>query len=108
MKISKSTIATLLLLLLAAGCDKEGKFDLNKGDEMKSHNNEKPVDPSVRDKFLVDKIYDYHHNLLIEYIYDDNNRLSKSIFTISLRFISVCKFPSSATENNPSPPFQPV
>jgi len=36
---------------------------------------------TIRDKFLVDRIYDYHHNLLAEYIYDDNNRLIKRIFT---------------------------
>jgi len=34
---------------------------------------------NVRDKFLVDKIYDYDDNLLAEYIYDDNNRLIKVI-----------------------------
>jgi hypothetical protein len=36
---------------------------------------------SVRDKFLVDKIYDYDDNLLAEYIYDNNNRLIKAIVT---------------------------
>ena len=36
---------------------------------------------SVRDKFLVDKIYDYQGNLLVEYLYDHNNRLTKRIYT---------------------------
>ena len=36
---------------------------------------------NVRDKFLVDKIYDYDDNLLGEYFYDNNNRLIKAITT---------------------------
>lgn len=39
------------------------------------------TDVSIRDRFLVDRIYDYHHNLLAQYIYDDNNRLIKRIVT---------------------------
>jgi len=34
---------------------------------------------NIRDSSLVDKIYDYHNNLLAEYIYDDSNRLVKKI-----------------------------
>jgi hypothetical protein len=34
---------------------------------------------SVRDNFLVDKIYDYHNKLLAEYFYDNDNKLTKRI-----------------------------
>ncbi|HAD97349.1 MAG TPA: hypothetical protein DCG19_08075 [Cryomorphaceae bacterium] len=32
-------------------------------------------------KFLVDKIYDYNHNLLADYVYNENNQLVKRITT---------------------------
>ena len=35
----------------------------------------------IRNKFIVDKIYDYNNNLLADYIYDDSNRLLKRIIT---------------------------
>ena len=35
----------------------------------------------IRDKFLVDKIYDYHNKMLAEYIYDNNNLLTNRIVT---------------------------
>jgi hypothetical protein len=40
--------------------------------------------PGIRNKFLVDKIYDYNNNLITEYLYDKNNRLVKSIYTNKL------------------------
>ncbi len=36
----------------------------------------------IREKFLVDKIYNYQNELLAEYIYDDNNKLVKRIITV--------------------------
>ena len=55
--------ALTVFLIIAVSCDK------NNGN----------TETSVRDKFLVDKIYDYDDNLLAEYIYDANNRLIKAI-----------------------------
>lgn len=43
-------------------------------------NNIKAQDDN-RDRFLVDKIYDYHNNLIAEYFYDNDNRLIKKIVT---------------------------
>ena len=40
--------------------------------------------PGIRNKFLVDKVYDYNNNLITEYIYDKNHRLVKSIYTNKL------------------------
>ena len=38
-------------------------------------------DERIRNKFLVEKNYDYHDSFLAEYIYDKNNRLTKRIVT---------------------------
>ena len=54
------------VIALTTSCDKV--FDTNR-------------EIYIRDRFLVDKIYDYHDNLLAEYIYDSDNKLIKSIYT---------------------------
>jgi len=55
--------ALTVFLIITVSCEKS------------NNNNEK----SIRDKFLVDKIYDRDDNLLAEYIYDANNRLIKGM-----------------------------
>lgn len=52
----------LLLLTVMVAC--------NKQDDVAQ-------DPQLRQKFLVDKIYDYHNNVIAEYSYNDNNQLVK-------------------------------
>lgn len=37
------------------------------------------AEQTIRDKFLVSRIYDYHDILLAEYLYDESNRLIKKI-----------------------------
>ncbi len=68
----KKTIIVLWSVIALWGCRKEGRGDAGKG------NGDNALQESSR--FLVDKIYDYHNNLIAEYIYDDNNRLVKRKF----------------------------
>jgi len=67
-KLPTLSILILLLLMTAIICIGCDEFDAN-------------YEKSVRDNFLVDKIYDYNDNLLAEYFYDKNNRLTKRIVT---------------------------
>ena len=66
-------ILTIVLSIFMASCGKGDNFD--------SETHTKSTDPSIRDEFLVDKIYDYYDNLLAEYVYDDNNKLTKRVVT---------------------------
>ncbi len=63
-----NTLFTLIVALsiTTISCNKYDEFDDYLG-------------TGIRSKFIVDKIYDYHDNLLAEYIYDNNNRLIKRI-----------------------------
>ena len=63
-----NTVLVLSALLIFTSCGKENEFNDHLG-------------TGIRSRFLVDRIYDYHGNLLAEYIYDDNNRLIKRIIT---------------------------
>jgi hypothetical protein len=59
-------------------CSKIDEFEytFECGFEFETHNRN-----CISDNFLVDRIYDYHHNLLAQFIYDDENRLTKRIIT---------------------------
>jgi len=63
-----NTVLVLSALVIFTSCSKEIEFNDHLG-------------TGIRSKFLVDRIYDYNGNLLTEYIYDDNNRLTKRIIT---------------------------
>jgi len=71
-KLNLRSVIALAICLAATtmffGCDKEEEFNDHLG-------------TGIRSKFLVDRVYDYNDNLLAEYIYDDNNRLTKRIIT---------------------------
>ena len=63
-----NTVLVLSALLIFTSCGKENEFNDHLG-------------TGIRSQFLVDRIYDYNGNLLAEYIYDDNNKLTKRIIT---------------------------
>jgi hypothetical protein len=63
-KLNILFVSIVVLLIATVSCNKNDKFN---------------VDISIRDKFLVDKIYDYNNNLLAEYIYDSDNKLTKRV-----------------------------
>jgi len=67
--MNKLNILFALIVVLSAttvSCSMYDEFDDHLG-------------TGIRSEFIVDKIYDYHNNLLAEYIYDNNNRLTKRI-----------------------------
>ena len=66
------TVFTTAMLIALISCN-------NEIENIK--NNESVALTGSRDELLVDKIYDYHNNLLAEYIYEKNNRLVKRIVT---------------------------
>jgi len=59
---------TVFLSIITISCNKSDEF-------------ENIQDAGIRGKFLVDKIYDYHNNLLAEYFYDSDNKLIKKAVT---------------------------
>lgn len=65
--LSKLLVLAVLFSLFAMSCSKEEDFD-----------------NSVREKFLVDKIYNYNNKLLAEYIYDVNNNLIRKVVADTL------------------------
>ena len=77
---------TLYAKWIADDNDERVEIDNDEGvvvdndDEIEDNNETSTI--SIRDKFLVDKIYDYHDNLLAEYIYDDDNKITKRIITV--------------------------
>jgi hypothetical protein len=81
--ISKSVIIQLvcfaLLSVITVSCSKNDVFENSNEEEHASISEN--VNGAIRNGILVDKIYDYKDNLLVEYIYDTNNKLIKRIYT---------------------------
>lgn len=69
-KLSKFALI-VALLFTTVSCEKFDEFDDNR-------------DTGIRSEFVVAKIYNYRNSLLAEYIYDDNNRLTKKIVADTL------------------------
>ena len=63
-----NTVLVFSAFVIFTSCSKENEFNDHLG-------------TGIRSQFIVDRIYDYHDNLLAEYIYDDNNKLTKRIIT---------------------------
>lgn len=61
----------VLIVSTLSNCSKNENFYLNK-------------QASIRDSFLVDKIYNYHNILLAEYHYNNENKLSQRIIADTL------------------------
>jgi hypothetical protein len=65
-KLSRILVLSVISIVVLTGCSEFDKFENKK-------------ETGIREKYLVDKIYDYHNNLLAEYIYDEDNRLTKRV-----------------------------